>query len=154
MWIHLFILGISFGLSIAYNVDMAALYRQLVSNMAGDHLMVFGQVFAGGMIFVFTSLLMERLGLFSLMRLLAQLLMELSLLILTGIALLALFYSATLGENLWAAMHSLVILPFIGLGTGMLTLYLFDFNYPSTSRPLPVFFLVAISFGLVSFGVL
>ncbi len=154
MWIHLFILGISFGLAIAYNVDMAVLYRQLVSYMAGDHLMVFGQVFAGGVIFVLSSLLMERLGLFSLMRLLAQLLMELSLFLLTAIALFALFCSSTMGENLWAAMHSLIILPFIGLGTGMLTLYLFDFNYPSTSRPLPVLFLMAISFGLVSSGVL
>lgn len=153
MWIHLFILAISFGFVLAYDVDMAALYRQWVVYVDGEYLTICGQSFVGGVVFVFWGLFMEHFGLYSLMRLLSRLLMEFSLLLLTGAALFALFSAVALGVNFWADSYSLLLVPFIGLGTAMVTLYLFDFNYPFASRLLPVLFLVALSLGLVNFGI-
>ena len=153
MWIHLFILAVGFGFAMAYNLDMAALYRQGAAYVAAEHISICGKTLVGGVCFVFLGLVMERLSLYSLMRLLARLLMELSLLLLTGLALFALFCLVALGKNVFADSMSLILVPFMGLGTSMVTLYLFDFNYPFAARLLPVLALVALSLGIVSFVV-
>ncbi len=154
MMIQLLILAVSFGFVAAYGVDMAALYQDGASFVAAEHITICGQFFVGAVLFLFVGLLMQRAGAYSLMKFLANIFMEVSLLILTALSLLALFFGVALQQNLWADLLSVVMVPFIGLGTAMLTLYLFGFNYPFAHRVLPVICLFAISLGLLGFGII
>ena len=97
---------------------------------------------------------MEHLGAYSLMLLLSRQLMELSLLVITATSLGTLFFAVALQKNLWSDALSVAMVPWLGLGTAMIILYLFDFNYPFARRLLPVLFLFAISIGLVGLGVI
>lgn len=145
MWIHLLILAVSFGFGAAYNVDMAAWYDQVTGAMADVQTDIFIKTVLGAGLIVLLGVVMAQVNAYALMLPLARLIMEISLF---GVSLLAfgsLYFAGTLARNFWFDMGSAALVPFVGLITAAIILYLFDFNYPYKQKISAYLFLAFIS---------
>ena len=154
MFFHLLILGFACGVAVINQVDLLLAYQQFIDWLAVNHVTICGQFLVAMVGLVFLALLLERLRAFSLMRLVARLLLELSLLAATTISLSALFFQLALERNLWHDLRSAVLVPFLGMLAAVTIYYLFDFNYQCRYRLAPVLLLTATSMGLLASGLL
>lgn len=149
MWIHLLILGGTLGFSAAYNVDMAGWYETAASYMAAAQMEICVQALITGCVLVLLSVIMAQLNAYPLMLPLARLTLEISLF---GVSLLsfgALYFSWVLVENLWLDMGVAAMVPFFGVVTASIALYIFDFNYPFVQKILGYLILAIFSLALV-----
>ncbi len=149
MCIHLLILGGTLGFSAAYNVDMAGWYETAASHMATSQIEICVQALIAGCVLVLISVIMAQMNAYSLMLPLARLVLEISLFGVSILSFGALYLSWVLLENAWLDMGLAAMVPFLGVGTASIALYIFDFNYPFMQKILGYLILTLFSLALV-----
>lgn len=148
MWIHFLILAVSYGFGVAYNVDMAAWYDVVIGAMAGLQADIVIQTVLGAGVIVLVGLVMAQVNAYALMLPLARLIMEVSLFGVSVLAFGGFYFAGTLARNFWFDMGSAALVPFVGLITAAIILYLFDFNYPYKQKISAYLILAFISLAL------
>lgn len=149
MLIHLLILGCTLGFSAAYNIDIADWYEIAARYMAAAQVDICAQAIIAGCVLILISVIMAQMNAYSLMLPLARLLLEVSLFGVSLLAFGALYFSWVLVENAWLDMGVAAMVPFLGVGTAGIALYIFDFNYPFMQKILGYIILTVFSLALV-----
>lgn len=130
MWIHLLILGVTLGFGTAYNFDMASWYDSTVLSINGDQVGLCVQAVFAACLLVLVSIVMVQTKAYSLMLLMAKLVLEINLFAISMLAFGSVYFSWILLKNVWLDMGVALSVPFIGVVAAGICLQIFDFNYP------------------------